>query len=194
MLIPGEPFNPYKMFIGSFVPNWLMRRSELSQGAKLCYARLAQYAGEGGHAHPAQETLAKELAVSGRQVRKYLTELIAHELLTTHQFGLAQTNAYVFLWHKWMEDGIRPGPELKFHSRRNDSSRGQELMFHSGRNDGSDKENPEENLEDTLGRSRANIPKTTTCGYDGCSQPECPHTQFCAFHAPCEECLARADS
>jgi Helix-turn-helix domain len=148
MLIPGEPFNPYKLFIGSFVPNWLMRRTEISQGAKLCYARLAQYAGEGGHAHPAQETLARELAVSGRQVRKYVKELIASELLMTHQFGLAQTNAYVFLWHKWMEDGIRPGPELKFRSRRNYSSGGAELKFRSDRNYSSDKDNHEEIHED----------------------------------------------
>jgi Helix-turn-helix domain len=151
MLIPGEPFNPYKLFVGSFLPNWLMRRPEISQGAKLCYARLAQYAGEGGHAHPSQATLATELAVSGRQVRKYVKELIAHELLTTRQFGLAQTNAYIFLWHKWAEDGIRPGPELKFHSRRNHSSGGEERKFQSERNHGSDKENQEENHEEKSG-------------------------------------------
>jgi hypothetical protein len=149
MLIPGEPFNPYKLFIGSFIPNWLMRRPELSQGAKLCYARLAQYAGEGGHAHPAQETLAKELAVSDRQVRKYVKELMAQELITTRQFGMAQTNAYVFLWHKWAEDGIRPGPELKFHSRRNHGSAPQELKFRPDRNGSSDKENQEENHKES---------------------------------------------
>src|SRR5262245_12108586 len=101
-MTPGEPFNPYRMFYSAQVPNWLMKRPELSPGAKLCWARLAQYAGDNGQAFPAQATLAAELAVSARQVRTYIKELLTQELLTTRQFGLAQTNAYIFLWHKWM--------------------------------------------------------------------------------------------
>jgi hypothetical protein len=149
MLKPADTFNPYKMFVGSFIPNWLMRRTEICQGAKLCYARLAQYAGEYGDAHPAQETLATELGVGSRQVRKYVTELIDHHLLATRQFGLAQTNAYIFLWHTWMEDGIRKGSELEFHSRRNYRSRGEEPQVRLERNQSSDKDNHEENHEET---------------------------------------------
>ena len=42
----GEVFNPYGMFVGSFVPNTLLRYKGLSSTAKLLWARLAQYAGK----------------------------------------------------------------------------------------------------------------------------------------------------
>ena len=87
--------------------------------------------------------------MGSRQVRKYVTELIDHHLLATRQFGLAQTNAYIFLWHTWMEDGIRQGSELEFHSRRNYRSRGEEPPVRSGGNQSSDKDNQEENHEET---------------------------------------------
>jgi Helix-turn-helix domain len=154
MPIPGQPFNPYKMFIGAFVPNWLLQRKELCQGAKLYYARLAQYAGEDGHAYPSQRALAAELGVSPRQVRKYVTELLQFKLLATRQYGLAQTNAYLFLWHEWAEEGVRQGAEPQFHSRRNYRSRGEEPAFHSERNHSTDKENQEETHEENAGRER----------------------------------------
>jgi hypothetical protein len=154
MLKPGDAFNPYKLFVGAFIPNWLLKRKEVCQGTKLCYARLAQYAGENGYAHPAQATLATELGVSSRQVRKYITALIKHRLLATRQFGLAQTNAYIFLWHEWAEEGVRKGAELEFHSRRNYRSRGEEPQFRSERNQSSDQENQEETHEEKAGRDR----------------------------------------
>ena len=41
---PKAYFNPYKLFVGSFIPEWLERRKEISPGAKLCYARLLRHA------------------------------------------------------------------------------------------------------------------------------------------------------
>lgn len=99
--------NPYRLFIGSFLPNWLLRKAGISHGAKLCYARLAQYAGEKGVAHPGQETLAEELSVSSRQIRNYLRELVNAQLIASEQPGLAATNRYYFLWHEDM--GIPSG-------------------------------------------------------------------------------------
>jgi hypothetical protein len=55
--------NPYKLFVGSFIPNWLLKREEISQGAKLCYARLCQYAGEDGECYPSQKKLAEALGI-----------------------------------------------------------------------------------------------------------------------------------
>lgn len=96
--------NPYKLFVGSFIPNWLIVRSEISPGAKLLYARLSQYAGKKGYAFPGQETIAKELGVSKRSITSYLTELIEHELIEKERRGLKKTNRYYFLQHSWMEE------------------------------------------------------------------------------------------
>jgi hypothetical protein len=105
--------NPYKLFVGAFIPNWLLRRPELTPGAKLCYARLAQYAGEQGVAYPGQDRLAHELAVTSRQVRSYLQELEALKLIGHEQLGKRVTNRYFFYWHAWMdqpEDEGSPEP------------------------------------------------------------------------------------
>src|SRR5688572_3926181 len=66
---PGTPFNPYRMWVGSFIPNWLMRQ-KISPGAKLAYARLAQYAGKDGQCYPSQKDLADELGVGERMARQ----------------------------------------------------------------------------------------------------------------------------
>ncbi|MDA8083861.1 MAG: helix-turn-helix domain-containing protein [Nitrospiraceae bacterium] len=95
--------NPYNLFVGSFIPNWLLKRTEISPGAKLCYARLAQFAGKDGECFPGQSTLASEIGTGERQVRRYLSELEESELIETVQAGLHQTNHYRFLWHPWME-------------------------------------------------------------------------------------------
>lgn len=98
-----ERINPYMLFLGAFVPNWLLRRPEVSQGAKLTYARLCQYAGKDGEAFPAQETLALEIGgISARHVRRYLKELCDMELLEAVRRGLGQSNSYYFLHHPWM--------------------------------------------------------------------------------------------
>src|SRR3990172_6930356 len=68
-------FNPYKQFLGSFIPNCLMEYEGLTAMAKLCWARLAQYAGMDGRCHPMQETLAREIGISSRQVIRILKEL-----------------------------------------------------------------------------------------------------------------------
>jgi hypothetical protein len=98
--------NPYKMWIGSFIPNWLLQRVELSPGAKLCYARLCQFARKAdGVAYPGQKTLATELGISGRQVRRYLKELEKCNLIAIEQIGRTCSNRYRFFRHSWQECG-----------------------------------------------------------------------------------------
>jgi hypothetical protein len=117
--------NPFNRFVGCFVPNWLAYRKEVSQGAKLCYARLAQYAGHKGYAYPFQETLAEEIGVAERQVRRYLQELMKHKLIHQEQQGLNQPNIYYFLAHSWMEIGEEDieikGPVIPDRSGRPDT-------------------------------------------------------------------------
>ena len=104
-----EYINPWKMWVGSFIPNWLMARHELSQGAKLCYARLCQYAGKDGETWPKQETLAEELGCSDREVRRYLDELLAVNLIAVERRGLGKPNLYHFLKHAWFAAPDRTG-------------------------------------------------------------------------------------
>lgn len=95
--------NPYRLFVGSFIPNWLLQRVEVSQGAKLAYARLCQYAGEKGVAFPKRETIAAEIGVSQSQFDRYVKELVELELIETDQLGMGHANRYRFLNHPWIQ-------------------------------------------------------------------------------------------
>lgn len=95
--------NPYKKFHGSFIPEWLERLTGISGGAKICYARLARYAGENGYAFPKIETLAEAIGVSERQVRRYITQLEEINLIEVKQIGFGRANRYYFLEHPSMQ-------------------------------------------------------------------------------------------
>lgn len=114
--------NPYKLFRGSFVPNWLLCRHELSQGAKLCYARLSHFAGKDGHAYPAQQTLADELGCSEREARRYLVELQKAGLIEAKRRGLGKTNYYRFLLHEWQGLTVSDGTDVSSHEETDTSS------------------------------------------------------------------------
>lgn len=98
----SKRFNPYRTFNGVLIPEAICRipDSELSQGAKVTYGRLARYAGEQGYAFPKQDTLGKEIGCSMRQARRYLSELCDFGLLESARRGKKRSNVYFFLWHK----------------------------------------------------------------------------------------------
>jgi hypothetical protein len=98
--------NPWKIFNGAMIPNWLLGRPEVSQGAKVCYARLCQFAGKTGECFPKQRTLALEIGVKSRQVRNYLNELEDLKLIFPVKFDFQSQNQYRFLYHQWMGDDI----------------------------------------------------------------------------------------
>ena len=108
----GEPFNPYKLFTGVFIPDALVRTPQISAGAKLAYGRLSRYAGEDGDCHPSVKTLARELGIKERQAQRYLSELQANGLVRSFpRFkapNVRDTNGFVFLWHKIFVGSIRP--------------------------------------------------------------------------------------
>jgi hypothetical protein len=109
----GEPFNPYRMFTGIFIPEGLVRCKWIGAGDKLAWGRLARYAGAKGWCIPSKKTLSEELGVGPRQAQKYITELERHRLLRRRpRFnGRGQTsNAYEFLWHELFEDGENDRP------------------------------------------------------------------------------------
>ena len=100
-MMERKHINPYKLFFGAFIPNWLLQRAEVSAGGKLCYARLCQYAGNKGYCYPKHENIAKEIGVSHRSVINYLEELISHALIEIKREK--HNNLYHFLWHDWMD-------------------------------------------------------------------------------------------
>jgi hypothetical protein len=79
----------------------------LGQGAKLCYGRLARYAGEDGKCYPSLKTLAAELGASRAQAKRYLRELREYGLIRIQgrrsQPGDSDTNEIFFLWHPVLE-------------------------------------------------------------------------------------------
>ena len=104
----GQPFNPFGVFTGIFIPESLARCNTISPGAKLAYGRLARYAGQDGKCFPAVATLAAEIGVGERHAQMYVKELERERLLRrlTRFSGRAQTsNAFEFLWHRVFEGG-----------------------------------------------------------------------------------------
>jgi Helix-turn-helix domain len=71
----GQPFNPFQLFTGIFIPEAMVRCNLASPGANVAHGRLARYAGKDGECFPAVNTLAQEIGVGKRQAQKYLGEL-----------------------------------------------------------------------------------------------------------------------
>ncbi|MFA5695946.1 MAG: helix-turn-helix domain-containing protein [Bacilli bacterium] len=95
--------NPFKLYHGAFIPNWLLCKSvtEVSQSAKLCYARLMQYAGKNGYAFPSLITLGKEIGLSKRQMVDIVKELEILNLIEVEKY-FGKSSKYYFIKHKWM--------------------------------------------------------------------------------------------
>jgi len=77
----GQPFNPYRMFTGLFIPEGLARCDWITAGAKLAWGRLARYAGHDGRCHPTTKTLGEEIGVGERQAQKEVSELERKKLI-----------------------------------------------------------------------------------------------------------------
>ena len=100
-------FNPWNEGFSAKVPNWLLRRPEISAYAKLAYARLVQYAGKNGCAYPCVATLGREIGVERRQATRYLEELREYKLILVES-GKAKgvRNSYYFVEHEWKFEGL----------------------------------------------------------------------------------------
>jgi Helix-turn-helix domain len=125
----GQPFNPFRLFTGIFIPEGLVRATGISPGAKLAYGRLVRYAGENGKCYPSVDSLAAEIGVGARQAQKYLANLERAKLIRrVRRFsGGGQTsNAFEFLWHPVFQEGVndRSGKGVNDNSPRgvNESS------------------------------------------------------------------------
>ena len=80
------------------LPNWLLRRRDVSATAKLLYARLLQYQGDNETAWPAVGTLAAEIGVHRSRVIVHTQNLEKQGLLKVERrVGYRATNRYRLL-------------------------------------------------------------------------------------------------
>ena len=104
---PAVLVNP-RDFRGSYLPDWLLARPELAPGAKLVYGCLLRHFNKNKKmAWPGQDTIARTVGLSARQVRRHIRTLVEHGLLDVT--GTASSNQYRFPWHEWMRGaGMKP--------------------------------------------------------------------------------------
>ena len=84
------------MSAGGFtqVPNFLLRDSGLSIGAKLTYAMFLSYAWHNNRCFPGQERLSVDMGMSVPSVSNFIAELNEHGLIAIKRRGQGKTNLY----------------------------------------------------------------------------------------------------
>lgn len=91
-------YNPSELFEGSFVPLWLLRRPDVSEGAKLLYGVLARMAHRNGYANPRQTVIQERLGLgSVDSVQRRIMELVKGKLIRPKRMGLGRANVYFFI-------------------------------------------------------------------------------------------------
>ena len=106
----GTPrfINPYRLFHGVWLPQWLEERPEVSEKAKKLYAYLTYFAGGKGYSWPSFGLLGEKLHCSRRHVIRLVQELSTHRLITVTNVSSPErghcANYYRFLWHPWMQN------------------------------------------------------------------------------------------
>lgn len=111
----ADLFNPFKKFIGSFLPNCLLECQELTPMDKLVWARLAQYAGENGSCFPKQKIIAEDLGSNKDTVSRSLQRLEKKKFIkvkrpTGKERWAHKGNEYFFINHKIFNDSIQSLP------------------------------------------------------------------------------------
>jgi hypothetical protein len=101
----GQRFNPFGLFTGVWIPDFISMDKDLSLLAKFTYGRLLRYAGKNGMAWPAQETLAEEIGRGATQIKDALKELVTAGYLevekpTGKDRLMHKTNRYHFIWRE----------------------------------------------------------------------------------------------
>jgi helix-turn-helix protein len=76
------------------VPNFILKSSDLSVGAKLTYSMLLSYAWQNDFCFPGQETLAGDMGSGKRSVVRYIDELEKAACISIKRQGLGKPNVY----------------------------------------------------------------------------------------------------
>lgn len=78
-------------------PYLVMRDKQLSLGARMTYAFLLMYAWQEGSCYPGQSRMARDMGMSERHLRRYLTELKAALYIKVERRDKRFNNTYVIL-------------------------------------------------------------------------------------------------
>ena len=91
---------------GVQIPTALIRRSELSAGAKLLWGCMTMMAGDGGICPDCRETMATNCGWSLDCVSRSLAELVKAELIRMTDDG-----SWVFIWQDFLAESLGPETE-----------------------------------------------------------------------------------
>lgn len=76
------------------IPNFILKKSDISLGAKVTYAMLISYGWHNDHCFPGQDRLATDMGMSRSRTTEFITELEKADLITIKRRGQGKTNVY----------------------------------------------------------------------------------------------------
>ena len=76
------------------VPNFVLKSTAISPGAKLAYSMLLHYAWQNDYCYPGQERLASDMGVVKRSVVSYMQELESAGFIVVERRGQGKSNMY----------------------------------------------------------------------------------------------------
>src|SRR5580704_9264794 len=76
------------------VPNFILRDSALSLGAKVAYSMFLHFAWNNDSCFPGQDRLAQHMGMSVSRVNEYIKELVSAGLVEITRRGQGKTNLY----------------------------------------------------------------------------------------------------
>src|ERR1017187_3578680 len=84
------------IILGGFtqLPNFVLKDSKLSLGAKVTYAMFLHYAWHNDQCFPGQDKLAEHMGMSRTRVNEFVKELERAGLMEIQRRGQGQTNVY----------------------------------------------------------------------------------------------------
>ncbi len=98
-----EHFNIFHFFSGTFIPAWLLSRSEMSAGAKLTYSLLAQQANSRGTVQLNFQVTEASIGESEGRLARYLMELEEVGLIHVSRGNVHQEDIRIYFpYHRWM--------------------------------------------------------------------------------------------
>jgi len=114
----GQRYNPFRIFAGIYIPNFVWQDRNLTNLSKLLFGRLISYAGKNGNCFPKQETLAEEFNVSTNTILTSINQLVAQKYLekenpTGADRLMHKCIRYHFIWHEGCDESIKPEPDTK---------------------------------------------------------------------------------